>query len=267
MSLAINVRKILVLGVLVTVVGMASNCSDDPDTLLSKGTQARIDKKYADAKRLLVKSIEIRPSAEAYKELGNVYLLGEENLQEAEAQYNRSLEIKPDYINALHNLGVVQIKYFESSINDKGVGDNAVLEKGREYLERVLKYQSDFALSKYEMGKYYFYARKYKEGLAWLKNATSLETRSAAPHSIMGQIYLKGLKDNKKAYESFDEAYRIDPKDADVIFFLMETLERMGKKQESAQYKARYESLMKQQGYTERQISEKILKLKAAIKS
>lgn len=247
--------------------GLVLACSDNPETLLKRGMQARIEKKYPDAKRMLVKSIEIKPSAEAYKELGNVYLLGEENLQEAEAQYNRSLEIKPDYINALHNLGMVHIKYYEASINTKGVGDISVLEKARDYLEKALKFQPDFALSKYEMGKYFFYAKKYKEGLVWLKNSLSLDVRNSAPHSIMGQIYLKGLKDNKKAFESFDEAYRIDPKDPDILFFLMETLDRMGKKQDSAQYKRRYEELMKQQGYTDRQISEKINRLKATIKS
>lgn len=246
---------------------LATGCGRSYEELLQQGIEQRKAQKWAQAKHTLFAAAEKKPTAEVYKELGNVFLLGEHNIAEAEGYYRKALAIDANYINAQFNMAVLSLKKYELTLDDKGKGDDALLREAAAWFDKVYSQNPNFPVGIEEMAKYHYYRHDYKKALETAQKAVAVDNRNASAYSVIGQIYLSGLKDYKQAFEYFEQARSLNSKDADVVYFLWATSEKLRRPQDAKQFKLRYEQMLKQEGLSAEQAKERIRRLENQLKS
>lgn len=187
---------------------------------MDKAKTYRISGQYEKAEMILNQLLKMKKTKEAYKELGNVYLTGYNDLSRAEIKYKQSLEIDSNYVNSIHNMGLVYLKRFENSMDHKGNGNTSYLEKSKEWFKKALEVNPDFYLTHVEYAKAFYYERNYKEAIEYLEKAIPLNSSYAPIYSVKGQIYLKGLNDINKALYNLKKSYGLDPNNIENIYFL-----------------------------------------------
>lgn len=244
----------------------ALQCGKSYEELLKEGTDLRRAQKWADAKQTLFAAAEKKQTAEVYKELGNVFLLGEQNLGEAEGYYKKALGVDATYINAEFNMAVVNLKKYEMTLDDSGKGNEALLDEANKWFKKVYTQNPNFGVGIEEMAKYYYYKRDYKTALETAQKAVAVDNRNANAYSVTGQIYYSGLKDYKQAFENFEQARSLNNKDADIVYFLWAASEKLKKTQDSAQFKTRYEQMLKQEGLSADQAKDRVKRLENQLK-
>ena len=246
---------------------ITAGCGRGYEELLQQGTEQRRAQKWAQAKHTLFAAVEKKQTPEVYKELGNVFLLGEQNIAEAEGYYRKALAIDANYINAQFNMAVISLKKYELTLDDKGKGDDALLKEAEGWFNKVYSQNPNFAVGIEEMAKYHYYKHDYAKALETAQKAVAVDNRNANAYSVIGQIYLSGLKDYKQAFENFEQARSLNNKDADVVYFLWATSEKLRKTQDAKQFKTRYEQMLKQEGLSAEQAKERIRRLENQLKS
>lgn len=246
---------------------LAFGCGRGYEELLQQGMEQRRAQKWAQAKHTLFAAAEKKPTPEVYKELGNVFLLGEQNITEAEGYYRKALAIDANYINAQFNMAVISLKKYELTLDDKGKGDDALLKEAKLWFDKVYSQNPNFAVGIEEMAKYHYYRRDYPKALETAQKAIAIDHRNANAYSVIGQIYFSGLKDYKQAFENFEQARSLNNKDADVVYFLWATSEKLHKTQDAKQFKIRYEQMLKQEGLSSEQAKDRIRRLENQLKS
>ncbi len=239
----------------------AISCGKSYEELLQHGTEQRKAQKWADAKQTLFAAAEKKQTAEVYKELGNVFLLGEQNLGEAEGYYKKALGVDPTYINAEFNMAVVALKKYEMTLDERGKGNEVLLDDADKWFKKVYAQNPNFGVGIEEMAKYYYYRRDYKAALETAQKAIAVDNRNSNAYSVMGQIYYSGIKDFKQAFENFEQARSLNNKDADIVYFLWATSEKLKKTQDAAQFKTRYEQMLKQEGLAGDQAKDRVKRL------
>ena len=238
----VNFLKILGTGIL--AFSMIS-CKADPEKLLQQGIELRKQGKYEKAKKKIEKSLEIQKNHIAYKELGNYYLEYKNDLDQAIEFYNEALLEKKDYINAIHNIGLAYLKKFEESRSNKKT-NLSHLDKAEEWLDKSLALDNDYTLSVSEKGKLYFYKKDYEQSLSTLERALELSGADEAYiRSIMGQVYLRGLKQYQNALDNFKVSYGKYRKNPDLVYYMALTHKNLNHKLESKTYFNRYVELLK----------------------
>lgn len=242
------------------------HCGRSYDDLLQHGVELRKAQKWTEARQALFSAAEKKQTPEVYKELGNVFLLGEQNIGEAESYYKKALVIDPTYINAEFNMAVICLKKYEQTLDEAGKGNEALLEEANGWFQKVYSQNPNFAVGIEEMAKYHYYRRDYKKGLDIVQKAISVDNRNSNAYSIAGQIYYSGLKDYKQAFENFELARSLNNKDADVVYFLWATSEKLKKAQDAAQFKTRYEQMLKKEGLTADQAKDRVKRLENQLK-
>jgi tetratricopeptide (TPR) repeat protein len=251
---------------LIFCAGLFGACGQKYQDLLDKGKADREHQNWAAAKQHLFLAAEKQHTAEVYKELGNVFLLGEQNIAEAENYYRKALVEDPTYINAQFNMAVVNIRKYEQTLDDSGRGDDALLNTANSWFTKVYTQNPSFTVGIEELAKYYIYRRDYKKALETVEKAISVNSRNSHAYSIAGQIYYIGLKDYKLAFENFEQARSLDNKDADVVYFLWATSEKLKKTADATQFKTRYEQMLKHDGMTSDQAKERVKRLENQLK-
>lgn len=226
-------------------------CGKSYDDLLKEGMGARAKHKWSEAKKLFFAAAEKDPTAEVYKELGNVYLLSEQNLEEAESYYKKSLAIDPNYINAQFNMAVVTLKKYDLTLDNKGKGDNTLLAEAKSWFDKVYAQNPNFSIGIEEFAKYHYYRHDFKSALDIAHKAIVVNSRNANAYSIIGQIYYVGLKDYKQAIDNFQQAHAFNNQDIDVVFFLWATSEKLNRVKDAKEYKDQYEQMLKDQGFSD----------------
>lgn len=240
------------------------SCSPSPQELAKKAIALRLNGRYEEAKKLLEKALAKEPSAEIYKELGNYYLLAQEDLDEAEKNYLMALKLDPRYLNAIHNLGLVYIKRYEKSQDSIGKGDNEYLEKARQYLKEALTINPNFALSWQELARYNFYLKNYDQSIENIEKSLSLDPKSARAFLIAGQIYLKGKKNLAMAKNYFEQAYALDRKMSEAIFYLYVVNKRQKNLEDANFYYQEYAKLLAKENLPQEEISKALQELEEA---
>ncbi len=175
---------------------------------------------YEKAEMVLNQLIKREKNKDAYKELGNVYLTGYEDINRAEEAYQNSLKLDPLYVNSLHNMGLVNLKRYENSLDHQGVGNEEYLKKAMEWFDKAIGKDPNFYLTHVEYAKVYYYQKDFPKALELLEKAIPLNAAYAPIYSIKGQIYLKGLKDFDKAMYNLKKSYSLDPQNGENIYFL-----------------------------------------------
>lgn len=254
-------------GIIAAGLVLFATCGRGYDELLQQGTEQRRAQKWAEARHTLFAAAEKKQTAEVYKELGNVFLLGERNIAEAEGYYRKALGIDANYINAQFNMAVVSLKKYELTLDDKGRGEDSLLKEADRWFGKVYAQNPNFAVGIEELAKYHYYRHDYAKALETAQKAVSVDNRNANAYSVIGQIYLSGLNDYKLAFENFEQAHSLNNKDADVVYFLWISSERLRKPQDARQYKTRYEQMLKHEGLTAEQAKDRVRRLENQLKS
>lgn len=208
-----------------------SACSHrSPSELIAQAEKLRESEKYDDAHRTLLTLLERddlsqRERAVALKEVGNIFLLGEKNYEQAENYYRKSLTVEPDYINSVHNLGLIYLKRFEDSVESKTIEEDQRenLDQATKYFQDALSLNPHFALSLEELSKIHFYKKDYGKAIEFIEKAKSETPRNPRAFIIEGQIYLKGKKDPVKAFTVFEEAYTLNRDNLVLLYYLAQT--------------------------------------------
>ncbi len=244
----------------------AVGCGKGYEEHLKDGVELRRSQKWGEAKQALFAAAEKKGTAEVFKELGNVFLLGEHNIAEAEGYYKKSLAVEPTYINAQFNMAVINLKKYEYTLDDAGKGDESLLAEANRWFSKVYQQNPNFSIGIEEMAKYHYYRRDYKNALETAQKAVAVDNRNSNAYSVIGQIYFSGLRDYKQAFENFELARSLNNKDADVVYFLWATSEKLKKTQDSRQFKTRYEQMLKQEGLSSDQARERVKRLENQLK-
>jgi tetratricopeptide (TPR) repeat protein len=164
------------------------------------------------------KSLGFDPSnAEALNNLGNA-LRKKGNLDEAIARYQKALEIKPDFSEADNNLG--------NAFLQKGDVDEAIV-----HYERAAKIRPDFATFQWNLGKALFAKRKYKESIAPFEAALRVTPNSAEAHGNLATS-LMAVQRNDEAIQHFREALHLKSNYVQAHYFLGCLLAERGQRDE-----------------------------------
>ena len=134
-------KKILFVSLALSVFG----CGKSYEDLLQSGIELRGAQKWHEAKNALFAAAEKKQTAEVYKELGNVFLVGDQNIVEAEGYYKKALAVDPGYVDAQYNMGIVHVKKYEQTLDDYGKGNDALLAEADTWFKKVYSQNSNYA--------------------------------------------------------------------------------------------------------------------------
>jgi tetratricopeptide (TPR) repeat protein len=155
---------------------------------------------------------------DARNALGSVYLEIKQ-FRDAEAQFNKARELRPNSAAPLVSLGSLYVQEAEASLNpETGVaavvvpGDDlgVILDDAIDVLNSALKIKPDAAFAYYLLGIAYTRAAAYTKAEENLRKAIEIESRLRWARIALGHLYMKQNK-WKEALAEF-EAYLTDYK-------------------------------------------------------
>lgn len=169
------------------------NRSDAHKSLLRQAREATEKKRYEQANLLMRQIVDADDrDFPVWEELGTNFFITK-TFFEAESCYLKALQLKPDYVPAMINLGRLRI-----------VVKN--LNGAVEVLERALKLQPTSAQANYFLGEAYLQAKLGSKAVPYLTEAIRLDPATMADaHLLLAALYnAKGLKDKAAAeYAAF----------------------------------------------------------------
>jgi DNA-binding winged helix-turn-helix (wHTH) protein/TolB-like protein/lipoprotein NlpI len=131
----------------------------------------------AKAKALAKKALEIDPTlAEAHTSLGILYTWSDYDWVAAEREFNRALELKPNYAPAHQWYGFLMIPL--------GRPEESIAEAKRAVEIDPLSAEANTAL-----GVYFFYAHRYDEAMLQLRTTIELEPGYWFAHLYLARVY------------------------------------------------------------------------------
>jgi tetratricopeptide (TPR) repeat protein len=154
--------------------------------------------------------------------LGNA-LFEKGKVDEAVVQYQKALEINPDYAEACNNLG--------NALLQKGKVDEAIAQ-----LQRAQQLKPDYAEACNNLGNALLQKGNVAEAIAHVQRALQLKPDFANAHDVLGNALLQ--KGNvAEAITQFQEALQINPHNAEACYNLGNARLRQGNVAEAiAQY-------------------------------
>jgi tetratricopeptide (TPR) repeat protein len=147
------------------------------------------------------RAIEIKPDFElAYNNKGNAYQ-GLGNSRQAIEDFNRAIEIKPGYADAYYNRGIAY----------KGLGN---YKQAIEDYGRAIEIKPDFAEAYNNRGAAYNSLENYRQSIEDFNRVIKINPDYAAAYNNRGNAY-KGLGNYKQAIRDLNRAIEIKPGFAD----------------------------------------------------
>jgi tetratricopeptide (TPR) repeat protein len=142
------------------------------------------------------------PSASEHMALGmEHYEQGE--LDQAIAEFQRAIQIDPDFVEAHYNLGLAH--------TDRGEFDAAIAA-----YEEAIRLAPDLAEAHNGLGNVYFNQDKLEQALAKYEQAAQLDPGLVDAHFNLGHVYLS-LDRYAEALAAYQEANRLNPGDAETL--------------------------------------------------
>jgi tetratricopeptide (TPR) repeat protein len=138
--------------------------------------------------------------ARYYKNRGNVYY-GLKEYQKAMADYNRAIELDPNFAVAYSNRGLVyqnDLKEYQKAMAD---------------YNRAIELDPNFALAYNRRGLVYYDLKEYQKAMADYNRAIELDPNFAPAYNGRGGVYDE-LKEYQKALADYNRAIELDPNDA-----------------------------------------------------
>jgi len=194
-----------------------------------------------------------------YFELGYAFEKTEK-LDSATANYNRCLELKPDYSLAHKQLGTMAYnksdyttalkhykKYEEFSkttITDylywyrRGFANNALknYEDAKGSLNKSLEIKKDYTNTYLELGFAYKNLKQNDDAISNYKKAIELDPQSHIPYNGIGEVYRDNIKDRREAMAWYQKALDINSKERKACFGVGYCLNSLGKYSEAIPY-------------------------------
>ena len=161
--------------------------------LLRQAMEATEKKQYAQANSLMRQIVDADDGDfPVWEELGTNFFITK-TFFEAESCYLKALQLKPNYLPAMINLGRLRITVKN-------------LTGAVEVLERALKLQPTSSAANYFLGEAYLQAKLGSKAVPYLEAAIKLDPETMADaHLLLAALYnAKGLKDKAAAeYSAF----------------------------------------------------------------
>lgn len=223
-----------------------TNCSKSYDALYSDALNLKKQGNYPESLKNLEKAAAKKETAEVFKEMANYYIEYTREYDKAESYLIRSLEINPDYPNAIHNMGLVNIKRYEASMET--TPNPKILNTAEEWLGKNLKNNPDFALSYAEYGMVQFYKNNIPDALKNMEIAKTKGANKSYVHLLLGKVYYNGLADYQMALENFNVAYNDFSKDSYLLRMLALTHKNLNQKDEAKTYFRKYVKSLQDSG-------------------
>ncbi len=180
-----------------------------------RGIELARQGKYDEAIACFRESVRLRPDyADAINNLGNIhYLRGD--LDEAIACYEQVLRRAPDHAGTCSNLGEV--------LRQKGR-----LKEALAYCERAVQLRPDFAQAHVHLGLALSSDERFEEAATHLREGLRLQPNLADGHHGLGYALLQ-LRRAEEAVSEFEAALRLRPELADAHSNLGSALVRLGR--------------------------------------
>jgi len=156
------------------------------------------DKGYlASAKKQFEKALSIKPNyADALAQLGLAYYR-ENDKQNAMASYEKSLSINKNNAKVYSNMGII---YFEAK----------ALDKAEEVYRKSIKIDPRFVDARRNLGSVLAMQGKFAEAIAHFQEAIKYEPKDATLHYYLGQATRDGGNPDL-AKQHFERAYQLNP--------------------------------------------------------
>jgi len=135
-------------------------------------------------------------SHQNHNNLGDMYAR-HGDYQKAIEEFQKAIELKPDYGDAYHNLANV---YHQTNQDDLAL----------ENYQKALSLNPNLWQSHQNLAAIYFSQEKFELAKEELEKAIKINPENAELHTNLGIIYLK-LNDKQKAKEEFEKALQINP--------------------------------------------------------
>ena len=159
---------------------------NNTEALLHIGFIYKSCKEYVKAFKCFNRIIENEPrNPHAYYGLGKLYQSMNDKDDEAFENYNKCVEINPNYLKALIQLGVLFLKHNN-------------FDKSLEVLERVYKLDKNIPLCLTCLGNIYMEKKEFEKAEEFLLKSFKLDKKNIATNSALADVYF--------AREKYDDA-------------------------------------------------------------
>ena len=159
---------------------------NNTEALLHMGFIYKSCKEYVKSFKCFNRIIENEPrNPHAYYGLGKLYQSMNDKDEEAFENYNKCIEINPNYLKALIQLGILFLKHKNYN-------------KSLEVLERVYELDKNIPLCLTCLGNIYMEKKEYEKAEEFLIKSIKLDKKNIATNSALADIYF--------AREKYDEA-------------------------------------------------------------
>ena len=189
---------------------------------------------YPKAKAAALKALEIDDTlGEAHCSLGFFQLLFDWDFGAAEREYQRAIELSPNYANAHDGYGF----YLKATGNH---------EAALASCQRALELDPLSLFVQLSLGWAYYFARRFDDALVQSRKVMEMDPKFGFAHWHAGMNYIQ-MQKYDDAIESFRKAINLTGAVPTFISYLGHAYARRGKQREARQMLAQLESLLKRQ--------------------
>ena len=175
--------------------------------------------KFQPAKKRAIELLKKYPEAYVIHNIYGAILVNENKLNEAEAHYKKSIEIKFDYAEAHNNLGVA----LQKSNN---------LEQAVASYNNALKYKTNFAQAYNNLGSAFHRLGKFDEAIKRLSQALKIDSNYLEAYNNLGNTFTE-IGKFEEAIANHRCALKIKPNYAEAYSHLGNPLTKLGKFEEA----------------------------------
>lgn len=190
-----KIPSIIILAICTVSIVFGQNVTSDR-LLLTMGDMLLENREYAKAIEQYQKSIAIKPSAEAYNDIG-VANASLNKYPEAAAAYKQAVSLKPADAILRSNLGDA---YFELGRYDDSIGQ----------LKEAVRLRPNLAAAFNTLGMCYFRLERFSDAEAAYRQAVALDTKQSAYERNLVKTYVE-LRRTSDALALNEELIKLDP--------------------------------------------------------
>ncbi len=192
----------------------------DEDALLKRAWEYFTMDKYDDALNDLNALIELNPKAGMYVLRAKIYEKLGDN-ENALADYDKAIELKPDYSSAYENRQLLlnkmhpdrkPVDIFDLMSQADDFNENGNYERAINVYTEILEAEPNYQDAWFRRGNTYFNLRQYERAIADYDKAVELKPNDASAYNNRGVAY-ENLKQYERAIADYTKAVELNPKD------------------------------------------------------
>ena len=194
----------------------------DPEIYLCLGNNFHHQDKLEDAEINYKKAIDLNPNyLQALYNLGSI-LKKKQQFTDSVSLFQKVINLKPDFVNGYYSLGLTLIELGELS--------TALVN-----LKKVIELKPDYPQAFFNLGIVYRKLGKRIEALENLQQSINLNPNYIRAYNLIG-VTFKELGRYEEALENFKSAINLDPNYAEAYNNLGNALKELGRFEESNRY-------------------------------